>query len=312
MRKAFPLLIVLFLTAPVFGQRLQPYERLADTVLQHQVIAFLADDACKGRASGTEGCATAAGYIVRQFRDAGLNPLDWVYTQSFRYRDSITLRNVVGVLNATRPTDEYIVIMAHYDHLGELGGTIYNGADDNASGVAALISLARMFKALQNDGLGPQKNLVFVALDGKELDSAGSRYLADNLNIPRKKVTCVLNIDIFGSDLVPVWRNRYYLIALGEESLPYRYQGFLQGICTRPGSKMDLDLSFYGSRDFTRMMYRSGDHAVFAERGYPALFLTSGFHEHTYKATDDPQIINYAVLQRRTVVLFHFINALCQ
>ena len=312
MRKAFPLLIVLFLTAPVFGQRLQPYERLADTVLQHQVIAFLADDACKGRASGTEGCATAAGYIVRQFRDAGLNPLDWVYTQSFRYRDSITLRNVVGVLNATRPTDEYIVIMAHYDHLGELGGTIYNGADDNASGVAALISLARMFKALQNDGIGPQKNLVFVALDGKELDSAGSRYLADNLNIPRKKVTCVLNIDIFGSDLVPVWRNRYYLIALGEESLPYRYQGFLQGICTRPGSKMDLDLSFYGSRDFTRMMYRSGDHAVFAERGYPALFLTSGFHEHTYKATDDPQIINYAVLQRRTVVLFHFINALCQ
>ena len=312
MRKAFPLLIVLFLTAPVFGQRLQPYERLADTVLQHQVIAFLADDACKGRASGTEGCATAAGYIVRQFRDAGLNPLDWVYTQSFRYRDSITLRNVVGVLNATRPTDEYIVIMAHYDHLGELGGTIYNGADDNASGVAALISLARMFKALQNDGIGPQKNLVFVALDGKELDSAGSRYLADNLNIPRKKVTCVLNIDIFGSDLVPVWRNRYYLIALGEESLPYRYQGFLQGICTRPGSKMDLDLSFYGSRDFTRMMYRSGDHSVFAERGYPALFLTSGFHEHTYKATDDPQIINYAVLQRRTVVLFHFINALCQ
>ena len=312
MRKAFPLLIVLFLTAPVFGQRLQSYERLADTVLQHQVIAFLADDACKGRASGTEGCATAAGYIVRQFRDAGLNPLDWVYTQSFRYRDSITLRNVVGVLNATRPTDEYIVIMAHYDHLGELGGTIYNGADDNASGVAALISLARMFKALQNDGIGPQKNLVFVALDGKELDSAGSRYLADNLNIPRKKATCVLNIDIFGSDLVPVWRNRYYLIALGEESLPYRYQGFLQGICTRPGSKMDLDLSFYGSRDFTRMMYRSGDHAVFAERGYPALFLTSGFHEHTYKATDDPQIINYAVLQRRTVVLFHFINALCQ
>ncbi|MBQ7639381.1 MAG: M28 family peptidase [Bacteroidales bacterium] len=312
MRKAFPLLIALFLAVPLSGQRLQPYERLADTLLQRQVIAYLADDACKGRASGTEGCAMAADYIVRQFREAGLNPRSWVYTQSFRYRDSITLRNVVGVLNATEPSDEYILITAHYDHLGQLGGTIYNGADDNASGVAALISLARMFKALQNDGIGPRKNLIFAALDGKELDSAGSRYLADNLDIPRKKITCVLNIDIFGSDLVPVWRNRYNLIALGEETLPARYQGFLQGICTRPGCKMDLDLTFYGSRDFSRMMYRSGDHSVFVERGYPTLFLTSGFHEHTYKASDDPQIINHAVLQRRTVVLFHFINALCQ
>jgi len=312
MRKLLSLFILLFLAAPLSGQRLKPYERLADTVLQKQVIAYLADDACKGRASGTEGNAEAARYIVNQFREAGLNPRGWVYTQSFRYRDSITLRNIVGVLNATRPTDDYIVIMAHYDHLGELGGTIYNGADDNASGVAALISLARMFKALQGDGIGPRKNLIFAALDGKEQESAGSRYLADHLGIPRQKVTCVLNIDIFGSDLVPVWRNRYYLIALGEETLPSRYQGFLQGICTRPGTKMDLDLSFYGSRDFTRMMYRSGDHAVFAERGYPTLFLTSGFHEHTYKATDDPKIINHAVLQRRTVVLFHFINALCQ
>ncbi len=312
MRKALPLLIALLFAVPLFGQRLQPYERLADTLLQRRVIAFLADDACKGRASGTVGCAMAADFIVQQFRESGLNPRDWVYTQSFRYRDSITLRNIVGVLNATEPSDEYILITAHYDHLGELGGTIYNGADDNASGVAALISLARMFKGLQNDGIGPRKNLIFVALDGKELDSAGSHYLADNLNIPRKKVSCVLNIDIFGSDLVPVWRNRYYLIALGEESLPARYQGFLQGICTRPGCKMDLDLSFYGSRDFSRMMYRSGDHSVFVERGYPTLFLTSGFHEHTYKATDDPQIINHAVLQRRTVVLFHLINALCQ
>ena len=312
MRKALPLLITLLFTAPLFGQRLQPYERLADTVKMRQVIAFLADDACKGRASGTEGAAMAAGYIVEQFRQAGLNPREWVYTQSFRYRDSINLRNIVGVINAVRPTDEYILIMAHYDHLGQLGGTIYNGADDNASGVAMLLSLARMFKALQGSGIGPEKNLIFAAVDGKELDSAGSRYLADNLGVPKRKVTAVLNIDIIGSDLVPVWRNKYYLIALGEETLPARYQGFLQGICTRPGCKMDLDLTFYGSRDFSRMMYRSGDHAVFAERGYPTLFLTSGFHEHTYKSTDKERIINYAVLQRRAVVLFHFINALCR
>ena len=312
MRKLLPLLILLHLAAPLFGQRLKPYERLADTTLQRKVISYLADDACKGRASGTEGAALAAEFIVREFRDAGLNPQGWAYTRSFRYRDSITLRNIVGVLNATTPSDEYILVTAHYDHLGTLGGTIYNGADDNASGVAMLISLARMFKALQNDGLGPQKNLIFVALDGKELDSAGSRWLVENLGIPRKKITCALNIDIIGTDLVPVWRNRFYLIALGEERLPGRYQGYLQGICTRPGCKMDLDLSFYGSRDFSRMMYNTGDHAVFAAAGIPAVFLTSGFHDHTYKSTDDEGIISYDVLQRRTVVVFHFIEALCQ
>jgi hypothetical protein len=312
MRKLLPLLIALLAAAPLHGQRLQSYEALADTALQRKVISFLADDACKGRASGTEGAAMAAGYIVRQFREAGLNPMDWTFTRSFRYRDSITLRNVVGLLNAVPASDEYILVTAHYDHLGTLGGTIYNGADDNASGVAMLITLARMCKALQNDGVGPQKNLIFIALDGKELDAAGSRWMVENLGIPRKKITCALNIDIIGSDLVPLWRNKYYLIALGEETLPWRYRGYLQAICTRPGCKLDLDLSFYGSRDFSRMMYASGDHASFAAAGIPAVFLTSGFHDHTYKATDDENLINYAVLQRRTVAVFHYLNALCQ
>lgn len=312
MRKVLPLLIALLVAAPLHGERPEHYDALADTAFQRRIISFLADDACGGRASGTTGAAMAAGYLAGEFREAGLNPIGWHFTQSFRYRDSIVLRNVVGRLNATVPCDEYILVTAHYDHLGTMGETIYNGADDNASGVAVLLTLARMFKAMQNDGAGPRKNLLFVALDGKELDAAGSRWMVENLGIPRKKIACAINIDIIGSDRVPVGTNRNYLIVLGEETLPGRYQGLLQGICRRPGCRLDLDLTFYGSRDFTRMMYRSGDHARFAAAGIPALFFTSGFHEHTYKATDDEPIINYAVMQRRTRVLFHFINALCQ
>ena len=315
MRKSCAILLAvlafLLLRLGAAAQNLRPYENQLSVEEQRRTLEYLAHDMTEGRASGTAGKGYAEHFLVEQFRAMGLKPWHWTYTQSFLYEDSIAVRNVVGFLPAAAPSDEYIVVGAHYDHLGRLGHSIYPGADDNASGVTALLSLARLFCAMKADGAGPRKNLLFVAFDGKELDLAGSRWFVRHLDIPHDKITAMVNMDMLGTDLVPPGRNREYLFAIGENTLPESYRGYLAYICRRTLYKMDLDLTFYGSRDFSRMMYQTSDQHPFARAGIPAVLFTSAFHQHTLKKTDTPAIINYPLLRKRTLVIFHFINRLC-
>ena len=287
------------------------YENKLNVEDQRRDLEYLAHEMTSGRASGTPGKELAEHYLVSQFRSIGLKPWHWNYTQSFRYQDSIVVRNVVGLIPASVPSDEYIVIGAHYDHLGKLGHTVYPGADDNASGVTALLSLARMFAAMKADGKGPRKNLIFVAFDGKELDMYGSRRFVRTLDIPHSKITAMVNMDMLGTDLVPPRRNREYLFAIGESTLPESYRGYLSYLCTRTRYKLDLDLTFYGSRNFYKMMYDTSDQQPFARAGIPAVLFTSAFHQHTLKKTDTPAIIDFQLLRKRTLIIFNFVNRLC-
>ena len=317
MRKSCAILLLTSLFLFLVGQEdagalsLRPYENLISTQDQKQMLEQLADGMTEGRASGTPGKFLAEHYLIEQFREMGLKPLNWAYTQSFRHEDSIAIRNVVGLLPASVPSDEYIVIGAHYDHLGRLGHTVYPGADDNASGVTALLSLARMFCAMKADGAGPRKNLVFVAFDGKELGLAGSSWFVRHCPVPKGKIKAMVNMDMLGTDLVPPHSNREYLFAIGENTLPEAYQGYLSYLCRRAAYKLDLDLTFYGSPKFSKMMYTTSDQHPFARAGIPAVLFTSAFHQHTLKKTDTPAIIDYPLLRKRTLVIFNFINRLC-
>ena len=144
------------------------YEQIVYKAKQQRILTWLADDMNNGRASGTRDCQRAAWYIADRFRTYGLVPLfgdsffqpfpvltdeNCVRTETedsnttdFKEHTAATAgRNVVGVIRAAVPSDEYVLITAHYDHLGVLDGNIYNGADDNASGVTVLLNLADMF-----------------------------------------------------------------------------------------------------------------------------------------------------------------------
>jgi Predicted aminopeptidases len=283
---------------------------MLDQARIEKIVTYLADDMTRGRASGTPGKQYAEQYIVNAFREAGLTPVNWNYTQSFRHDDTTVLRNVVGLIPSAFESDEYIVISAHYDHMGEMGGKIFSGADDNASGVAALISMAELFAKMKRDGKGPRKNLIFVAFDGKELSMAGSRYFVRHLPVPKSKILCNVNMDMLGTDLVPTGKNKEYLILLGEERLPESCRGYASYLSRRVQYRMDLDLTFYGSRDFTRMVLDMSDQKSFAKAGIPAVCFTSAFHQHTYKPTDRPDIINFPLLKKRIMLIFNFINHL--
>lgn len=285
-----------------------------DREFQENILSYLADDICQGRECGRAGSAAAATLIYDEFRQMGLNPLKWKMLQSFRMNDSVVVRNVFGVVPALKPTDRYIVVSAHYDHLGKIYSTIYNGADDNASGVTVMLSLARMFSQQRLAGHAPYKNIIFVAFDGHEKNMCGSQWFVDHLSdlgISAKQIDCNVNIDIIGTDLEPVGINPNYIIALGEKTLPEKYHGLLTYFSFNERHRMDMDLTFYGSKNFTKIIYETGDQQHFRKAGIPAVLFTSGFNKYTLKPTDDVQIINFELLRKRTLLIYDFVNAIC-
>ena len=294
------------------AQDLRPYERLLSQEDMQRDLGTIASDDMEGRESGSNGKFLCERFLVTEFKSMGLKPWHWSYTQSVPLSDSVMLRNVVGWIPAVRPSEDYIIIGAHYDHIGKLAGHIYNGADDNASGVAAMLSIARLFARMKANGEGPRKNLIFVAFDGKEHNLGGSTYFVKHLEIPHKNITCAVNIDMIGTHLVPPGINDSYMFALGENTLKECYRGYLEYICRKALYKMDMDLTFYGSRNFYKMMYETSDQHPFARAGIPAMLFTSAFHQHTYRPTDDIDIIDFPLLRRRTLVIFNFINRLCR
>ena len=148
-------------------------------------IGFLASDCLYGRKTGSDGASVAAAYIESMLRQYGISPLGSSYSHPFdvtmRLRERndsvrVAMKNVLGMIEGRNP-DEYVVVGAHFDHLGvgaEVDGdSIYNGADDNASGVSAVLQIARAFA---ESGIQPERNVIFAFWDGEEAGLYGSRH----------------------------------------------------------------------------------------------------------------------------------------
>ena len=250
-------------------------------------VHFLCDSLHAGRGFGTSGVQGSTFYLLRQLRDAGLRTTVQSFSAGGR-----TGHNVVAVTPGW--FRRYIIVGAYADGLGTLGGRIYPGADANASGVAALLALARTLPACCDGEVG----LVFVAFDGHGADLAGSRAFLERFRTLYPPVLAV-NLDQLGSSLAPVRPARPdYLIALGGES----YRPGLDE--ANRGPRLDLSYDYYGSRAFTEMFYRRvSDQRWFLEAGIPAVMFTSGITEHTNKVTDTPATLDYALLERRVALI---------
>ena len=287
------------------------YEQIVYQAKQERLMTWLAHDMNHGRATGTRDAARVARYIETHFRQYGLEPFcEGSFYQPF-LADSASGtvgRNVIGFVPSAVPSDEYVLITAHYDHLGVLDGNIYNGADDNASGVTVLLNLADMFGTMKKTRTGPDKNIIFAALDAKELNMAGSKALVGRLQEREMtdSILCAINIDQIGTVIEPVHEaDTNFVIVLGEQTLRKESRGLID-MCNRYYNiGLDIDHTFYGSKNFTELFYQLSDQIVFHRAGIPALVFTSGFHRHTYKTTDDPDIISYPVMKKRTLLIFY-------
>lgn len=256
-------------------------------------IYYLADDKMQGRGTGSKQVKKAAKYIEKHFRKYGLAPKgEKGYRQSFEARvrrvvvkDSIRQAdNIIGYVDNGAPYT--IVIGAHYDHLGDgrqggsrdsLGvGEIHNGADDNASGVAGLLELARHYSG--ND-IKESFNLLFIAFGAEELGLVGSRYFTENPTIPLENIHWMLNMDMIGRYSPD---NGVAVIGYGTSS---KFSAIFENITS--------DIKFNLSRDGNG----GSDQTSFYRKDIPVLFFHTGGHDDYHKPGDDPEKIDYNALE---------------
>ena len=252
-------------------------------------VQFLADDRQEGRGIGSAGLERAGAYIRQGFKRAGLR----VSFQNFAIpRDApavlhtalggTTTRNVVAVIPGTSRTlrGEVVVVGAHYDHLGLGGfgaldpdstGRVHNGADDNASGTAALLEIGRQVAHRQ-----PARTVVLVAFSGEELGTLGSSYFVQHPTPePIDSLYAMLNLDMVGR-----LRNAR-LLALGAGTAR-EFPALLDSLNTPP--RFDLRASGDG--------WGPSDHAVFFATRHPVLHFFTDLHEDYHRTTDDWDKLN--------------------
>ena len=292
-------------------------EHLADEAGLRSRVAFLADSLCAGRAAGTPGSLHAQSAIARQFAAFGLLPAGDTYFRGFRTLAGGPAHNVVGILPGSG--DRYVVVAAHYDHIGTLAGTLYPGADSNASGVAALLTLAQMFQHLKELGKTYSHTIVFAALDGKEQSLSGSHHLWNEiaggllrdprtgLPISGKDIDRMVNIDQVGGTEAPIHSSRPdYLMMLSEPGNGRRDALLIAN--QSPEVNLDLGFDYYGSKDFTRVFFRTiSDQKPFLDHGIPSVMFTSGITLRNNKVTDDADSLDYGILRRRVLAMFYYL-----
>jgi len=253
-------------------------------------IQFLSSDDLKGRGFGEPGLDLAAEYIAQQFQKAGLEPAGdspGSYFQNWLGRGGdperkVPLKNVVAVIPGTHPNQktENVVVGAHYDHLGfgwpdvreNNYGKVHHGADDNASGIAVLLELARIL----NKVLKPDRNIVFVAFSGEEAGRQGSRYyIKHQKTYPIKNTSAMVNLDTVGR----LGENK--LLVLGAQSA-LEWPHIFRGIGYVTGIPIEI----------VAETLDSSDQISFQESGIPAIQLFSGVNLDYHRPTDTSEKID--------------------
>jgi hypothetical protein len=261
-------------------------------------IRFLSDDRLQGRMTGSAGADTAAAYLARRFSQVGLQPAAGGWFQSFTVgRDApaarqaqtsaLIGRNVIGILPGRDPVlrNQTIILGAHYDHLGlggfgsldpDSNGVVHNGADDNASGAAALIQVAARLAASP-----PARTVVFIAFSGEELGLMGSGHYVKEPIYPLAGTLAMVNLDMVGR-----LRNGR-LIVYGTRSAK-EFPALLDSLNWYAG----FDLKAQGDG------YGPSDHSSFYAAKRPVLHIFTDLHEDYHRTTDDWQKVNYDGLKR--------------
>lgn len=244
-------------------------------------LAFLAHDDRGGRGAGSEGNREAREYIVAAYEAAGLTPFRDDFRVPFEIRrleaEAIEGVNAIGFVRGTEHPDRFIVVSAHFDHLGTRDGDVFNGADDNASGTSALMEMARMTAEAPL-----RHSILFAAFDAEEMGLRGARAFVESPPIPLENVVLNLNMDMIS-------RNDSVLYAAGTRHYPA-----LREILEPIVGEVPVVLRFghdepgTGSNDWTS----ASDHGPFHAEGIPFVYFGVEDHPDYHRPTDDVERVD--------------------
>ncbi len=267
----------------------------ADALVRH--VDYLASDELQGRGFASPGEKMAAEYIARELTAAGLGPPPgWSSPiQRFDAASGAAAHNVVFALPGVDPAlrDEWIVVGAHLDHLGVRNGDIYNGADDNASGVAGVIEVARAFKRrLQR----PARSLLFAFFTGEERGFIGSRHLVKHMPVPLEKVVAMVNADMISRDDT---RTIHVVGPTTGDSL--------RDAVERANESAGMNLVY----DHPEWTYQS-DHFVFFREEIPFVYFGVEDHEDYHEPTDTADKINRQQIEAVSRLIYGTVEILAE
>ncbi|MEO5903508.1 MAG: M28 family peptidase [Gemmatimonadaceae bacterium] len=293
------------------GTRAPTMSSPADAIVIHDDIAYLASDRLEGRLTGTAGNDSAAAYLARRYATLKLREGSPGYLQKFVARSAADAhagvttgrptQNVVAILPGSDPrySGQYIVIGAHFDHLGretqfaldpEAKDAIRNGADDNASGTAAVLQLARMLSAIH-----PRRSIIFANFSGEEEGLLGSQWFVDHPPVPLDSVMAMVNFDMVGR------LNSDKLLVYGTATATE-----LPAILDSANAHSATPLRVSGGGDG----FGSSDQTSFYARNIPVLHFFTDIHNDYHRATDDIEKINSGGEARVVDLAYRMIRSL--
>ncbi|MEO9482746.1 MAG: M28 family peptidase [Ekhidna sp.] len=262
-------------------------------------LNYLASDELGGRGNGSEGNEKAREFIADRFEGLALTPLQDQYFQPFSFTTRAGSKQGVNVIGCIKGASEKkIIITAHYDHLGIRGDKTFNGADDNASGVAGILAIARYYSINK-----PNNTLIFIAFDAEEMGLQGARHFVKNLPFKKTEILLNVNLDMVGRD------DNNRIFASGGSHYPH-----LRSVLEKIKEKapvtlmMGNDQPSDGHNDWTL----SSDHGPFHQKGIPFIYFGVEDHPDYHKDTDTADKIKPAFFQSTVTTILQTVDEIDQ
>ncbi len=240
--------------------------------------------------------------IARSLKPAVLELADTQLAATFELFPAVETENVVAVLPGSDPRlrDEFVILSAHYDHVGVdprvAGDGIYNGASDDGSGTAATLAAAEAFARAHAAGHGPARSVAFLNFTAEERGLVGSAFYVDRQPaIPIERTAALVHMDgVAGFDLNHPRKSKNYLYLVGDKGLSEGLEAAARRLNQQTGTRLELD---------AHDQFPS-DHSHFGRRSVPYLYFSTGLVEHHHKVTDEPQSLDYDHLARAAQLVF--------
>jgi len=239
----------------------------------------------------------------KQLKKIKENRINWSATYATK---EVSSENVLGYLEGTDKKDEFIIITAHFDHIGtnpDGPDKVNNGADDDGSGTSAVMQLAEAFAEAKKQGHGPKRSILFMTVTGEEEGLFGSEWYVTHPVYPLQKTVVDLNIDMIGRTDPNHASDKNYVYAIGSDKLSMELHQLHEQINSQY-TKLTLDYT-YNDQNHPEQLYYRSDHWNFAKNNIPIIFYFDGIHEDYHKPSDEVSKIEFDILKKRTELVFH-------
>jgi Zn-dependent M28 family amino/carboxypeptidase len=287
-RMLLSILLLGAVAAQPAAQTVRPSKMFDAPALLNDLKTLSADD-MNGRAVGSADSAKARAYLISRFTAAGLKPIGATFEHPFTFtsggRNTTPVErqgvNIVGEIKGKKSPATYLVVTAHYDHLAPRNGVIMNGADDNASGAAALVSVAQYFARHQ-----PEHSVIIVACDAEEVGLRGAAAFAAAPPVPAESLIANINLDMIGRD--PDDK----LFAIGTLLNPF-LKPYVAEVARKAPVKLLMGHDDPANKALDDWTSQSDHYAFWTKLKMPFIYLGVEDEAQHHKATDDYETMSH-------------------